>query len=152
MHKSNSASSDDLFTSDVLGVPPGGRTGQSHCNVFMNTHVEHDAGLRDEGDMLAGEPLVEDLNILLIEGDLSRLLGVHASEELSYGRLSGSRTANNESGVALREIHRHIVKDRGGGTGRVCESDINHLEFSLTLGGLDLPEFVDPSREGDEMS
>ena len=152
MHKSDSASRDDLFTSNIFGVPSRRGTGQSHRDVVMDTHIEHDARLRDEGDVLASEPLVKDLKILLIEGDLSRLLGVHASEELSDGRLPGSRSPDNESGIAFREIHCHTVKDRGGRTGRVCESDINHLELSLALGGLYLPEVVGLSGEGDKVS
>ena len=152
VHKSNSTSSNDLFTSDILGTPPGRRTGQSHCDVVVDTHVKHDARLGNEGDMSAGEPFVENSDVLSIEGDLSRLLGVHASEELGDRRLSGSRPANNKSGIAFREIHRHAVKDRDGGAGRVSECDINHLELSLTLGELYLPKFVDLSRERDEVS
>ena len=117
----------------------------------MNAHVKHDARLRDEGNVLAGEPFVEDLNVLLVEGNLSRLVGIHASEDLSYGRLAGSGPADDESGVAFREIHCYVVKDRDGWTGRVCESDVNHLELASALGGSDLPEVCDPSREGDQV-
>ena len=152
VHKSDSASSDDLFASNILRMPSRRRTGQSHRDVVMDTHIEHYARLRDEGDMLAGEPFVEDSNVLLIEGDLSRLLGVHTSEQLSYSGLPGSRSANDKSGIAFREIHCHVVKDWNGGAGRVCEGDIGHLELSSALGGLYFLQFVDLSRKGDEVS
>ena len=151
VHKSNSAGSDDLFTSNILGTSSRGGTGQSHRDVIMNTHVEHDARLRDKGDVLASEVLVEDLYILLIKGNLSRLLGIHASEKLSHGRLPGSRPPDDESGVTFREIHCHIVEDRNGGTGRVCEGDINHLKLASTLGRTDLPEVCDLSGEGNQV-
>ena len=70
---------------NILGAPSRRGTGQSHRDIVMDTHVERDARLRDEGDVLAGEPFVKDLEVLLIEGDLFRLLEVHACEELSDG-------------------------------------------------------------------
>ena len=80
VHEGDPASSDDLFVSYILGTPSRRRTGQPHRDVVMDSHLEHDARLRDEGNMLAGEPLIEDLNVLAIEGNLSILMGVRASK------------------------------------------------------------------------
>ena len=99
--------------------------------------------------MLVGELLVEGLNVLLIEGNLSGLLGIHASEGFGHGRFPGSRPADDESGVALREIHCHIVKDRQKGYAKVTSiisSSPRHPE-----GRIFLKEVGNLSREGDQV-
>jgi hypothetical protein len=55
VHEDNSAGGDYLFSSHVLGTPSGRGTHQPYRDIVVDIHIEHNARLGDESDMLAGE-------------------------------------------------------------------------------------------------
>ena len=72
----------DLLARQVLRLTLAPWACQAHRDIVVHAHIEEDAILRDGGDVLTREVLVDSAQLLIVQEDQAHALRIHAQEQL----------------------------------------------------------------------